>query len=101
MPAPDLETAVCPLCDSPGEPRYVQRDLYCGLEGEFGQNFCAACDLYFLSPRVPETEIGRYYPESYGPYRAESTSGLLYRIAGALAMPQRRRRVVERFVTGG
>ena len=99
MPVP--ETATCPLCGSPGTPVFKQRDLSCGCEGEFEQSRCAACDLFFLSSRVPETEIHRYYPATYTPWRPVRYSSLIYRLAGALAIPQKRRRRIQRFIAGG
>ncbi len=96
-----LETAHCPSCESAGEPRLTQRDLYCGVEGEFGQRYCAACDLFFLSPRVTEAEIGRYYPESYAPWRRRRPAGMLENLAGSFSIPRKRRRMIEGFISGG
>jgi len=95
------ETAGCLLCRSGGVRLYTQRDLNCRLDGEFGQNYCPACDLFFLSPRVPEHDIHRYYPATYQPWRPVRYASLLYRIAGALSIPQIRRRRIARFLSGG
>ena len=96
-----LETALCPVCGSEGAPRFEQRDLLCGLGGVFGQRYCSDCGVYFLSPRVPENQIDGYYPESYAPYREDPHPRLIRKLAGALGLTLRRRRIVERFVQGG
>jgi SAM-dependent methyltransferase len=96
-----LEMATCPVCMSDGTPVYIQRDLLCSVNGEFGQRHCADCGLFFLSPRVPENNIGRYYPASYLPYRPTPTNGLIYKLAAALGLPYRRRRILERFARKG
>ncbi len=95
------ETATCPVCSNAGTPVYVQRDLICSVDGEFGQRNCPDCGLFFLSPRVPEEDIGRYYPASYLPYRPVPKKGLIYHLAVAWGLPFRRRKILERFVTGG
>jgi SAM-dependent methyltransferase len=95
-----LEAAVCPICRAEGVPRYSHRDLFCGLEGEFGQRYCPACGVFFLSPRVREESIGRYYPQEYGPYQPPG-NGLLDRVGRTVGLTDWRRRVVERFVSGG
>jgi len=79
----------------------VQRDLLCGLEGEFGQRHCSRCGLYFLSPRVPESRIGEYYPNSYGPYQQNGDAPLVRKAASLLGLEQRRRNIVERCLPAG
>jgi len=96
-----LENAACPLCASEGAALFAQRDLFCGLDGEFGQRYCAGCGVYFLSPRVPESRIGDYYPDVYAPYQKRSYSKLAGKVASALGLDTRRQRIVERFVRRG
>ncbi len=101
QPALSLETATCPVCMSEGTPVYLQRDLLCSVDGEFGQRHCRDCGLFFLSPRVPENGIGRCYPANYLPYLPTPTNGLVYKLAATLGFPYRRRKIVERFATSG
>jgi SAM-dependent methyltransferase len=96
-----LESAGCPVCGSAGELRFQQRDLLCGLGGEFGQRQCRPCGVYFLSPRVPEDQIASYYPASYEPYQPGVDPWLVRKLAALLKLTGRRRRLVERFVPGG
>ena len=98
---PDLEIATCPVCHSEGVALFTQRDLFCGLAGEFGQRYCAGCDGYFLSPRVTESQIGYYYPDVYQCYRRHSYPKLVGKVASALGLDTRRQRIVERFVQRG
>ncbi len=98
---PDLEMATCPVCKSEGVPVFTQSDLFCGLPGEFGQRYCAGCSAYFLSPRVPESQIGYYYPDVYEPYQKTSHPKLADKVARALGLYNRRRRIVERFIKRG
>jgi SAM-dependent methyltransferase len=98
---PTMENATCPLCQSEGEALLTQRDLFCGLEGEFGQRYCAACSVYFLSPRVPESEIGSYYPDIYVPYQKRSNPKFAAKVASAMGLDTRRQRILKRFVRRG
>jgi SAM-dependent methyltransferase len=82
-------------------PIFVQRDGFLGGDTEFGQRNCTQCGVYFLSPRVPELEIGRFYPKAYDWYAKPDDPALLSRIARALGISLRRRRIVERYVKGG
>jgi SAM-dependent methyltransferase len=100
-PGITLEVARCPVCSSDGVPRFEQRDLLCGLDGVFGQRYCSACGVYFLSPRVPESDIDRYYPDSYAPYQEDRHPRLIRKLAWALGLALRKRRIVERFAPGG
>jgi SAM-dependent methyltransferase len=96
-----LEEAFCPVCGAEGALRFVQCDLYCGLGGVFGQRYCSECHVFFLSPRVPKSKIDYYYPDSYGPYRADNHPRLIRKLAWALGLAQRKRRIVEKFVQCG
>lgn len=97
-----LETAVCPVCGSSGTPHFDrQTDVLCGIGGEFGQRYCPACQMYFLSPRVPESDIDRYYPDSYLCYQEDRHPRWIRKLAWALGLAVRKRRIVERFLRGG
>lgn len=96
-----LETTGCPVCGADGVAKFVQRDLLCGLEGVFGQRMCRECGVYFLSPRVPESGIGPYYPATYAPFADEGQPGWLQKLAWRIGTVHRRRRIVERFLPGG
>lgn len=96
-----MEIACCPICGSEGSHRFRQSDLLCGLDGVFGQRYCSACATYFLSPRVLESHIDRYYPESYSPFQEDRHPQLIRQLAWALRLSSRRRRRVERFLEGG
>lgn len=80
---------------------FRQRDLLCGVEGEFGQRYCGPCGVYFLSPRVPENRIERHYPETYGPHQRNTDPRLIRKAALAFGLEYRRRRIVERYVKRG
>ena len=97
----NLEAAGCPVCGGAGEPQFQQQDLLCGVPGEFGQRRCPQCELFFLSPRVKEAEIGKYYPDSYAPYQEDSQPPWARKLAWAIGLAQRRRRIIERFAHGG
>lgn len=97
-----LETAGCPVCGAAGTPHFErQEDLLCGIGGEFGQRYCPACEMYFLSPRAPESDIDRYYPETYVCYQEDGHPCLIRELAWALGLATRKRRIVERFLRGG
>ena len=99
--AAHLETVGCPVCSATGDFIFQQRDLLCSLPGEFGVRFCAKCGMYFLSPRVPEGEIHRYYQATYGPYQAGRLSPFVKWAAERVGLVGRRNRIVERYVAGG
>lgn len=94
------ETATCGVCKHPGEPLFQQRDLLCGLPGEFGQRRCPCCDSYFLSPRVPESHIAAYYPTSYAPY-APASNSILDKAGSLLGLTRYRQRLVEKYASHG
>jgi SAM-dependent methyltransferase len=97
----NLEEAFCPVCGAEGTLRFEQRDLFCGLDGVFGQKYCSTCEVFFLSPRVSQSQIDHYYPDSYGPYQEDTHPRLVRKLAWALGLAQRKRRIVERFVQRG
>jgi SAM-dependent methyltransferase len=57
--------------------------------------------MYFLSPRAPESDIGRYYPATYPCYQEDRYPRLIRKLGWALGLAARRRRIVERFLQGG
>ena len=75
-----LESAPCPLGCAPADERVlVGRDRILNIPGEFDlvralarvcdpQGF-RACGLMRTDPRPTPGTIGRYYPDSYGPYQ--------------------------------
>ena len=95
------EIACCPVCGAEGASRFTQRDLFCELEGVFGQRHCSACNVFFLSPRVPENQIYRYYPDDYSGYQQDAQPPLIRKLAWALGLAQRRRRILEKFLRSG
>lgn len=48
---------------------------------------CKVCDLVFLSPRVEAENLGKYYPDSYLPYRGASVWG---RFSGLVEADQKK-----------
>ncbi|MEJ2540240.1 MAG: class I SAM-dependent methyltransferase [Gemmatimonadota bacterium] len=60
---------------------------------------CASCGLVFLNPRVPASELGRYYTDAYLPYRGPEAWGpFAPLVALELAATDRKRvRRVRRF----
>lgn len=96
-----IEAATCPVCGSSGEHVFSQNDYFCGISGTFGQRRCPSCAMFFLSPRVPEDQIGRYYPKQYAPYHRADPSSLGTKLINWIGLPFHRRRLVERFVRSG
>ncbi len=60
----------CAACagELPGAPALVGSDLLHGIEGEFGVLVCPACGAGNTRPPMGEAELGRFYPDSYGPH---------------------------------
>ena len=96
-----LEEVGCPVCGAAGESQFALRDWFCGLPGEFGERHCGRCDVFFLSPRVPEALISRYYPESYSAYTADQTPLWIRLLSGWVGLTTRRLRMVEHHLRGG
>jgi SAM-dependent methyltransferase len=64
-----LESVSCPLgCPPDDEFVLSGRDRLHDLPGEFPVVRCRGCGLLRTSPRPTPAEIGRYYPDAYGPY---------------------------------
>jgi len=71
------ELSFCPSCNS-GELKAWGRGhdrLHRLSKQEFIYSQCNQCHLLFLSLRPLETEIQKFYPENYEPYKAEVAQG--------------------------
>jgi 2-polyprenyl-3-methyl-5-hydroxy-6-metoxy-1,4-benzoquinol methylase len=71
------ELSFCPSCNS-GELKAGGRGrdrLHRLSKQEFIYSQCNQCPLLFLSLRPLETEIQKFYPENYEPYKAEVAQG--------------------------
>jgi SAM-dependent methyltransferase len=56
----------CVLCGSPAtRERFVQKDLWFGLDGRFCYRTCDACGTVFQDPQVATEDIPRLYPQTY------------------------------------
>lgn len=74
--SPTEELTACPLCAS------TRLKLFCrGIdrlhrleETVFRYSVCRDCELLFQSTRPVESEIFRFYPQDYGPYRGRRTA---------------------------
>ena len=87
MPSPSGATA-CLLCRADdGLPLLTSRAQMSRSSERFRFVRCPRCDLVYLSPRVPPSEIGRYYDEEYLPHRGDRAWG---RFAPLAAEGQRR-----------
>jgi len=67
--ADQTETINCPLC---GSTRFQKLqsgpDYFMRLPGIFHLVSCKTCGLLYQNPRLPLSEIGRFYPNHYGSY---------------------------------
>lgn len=64
------ERVACRVCGSnTARLLFAGRDLAFEQPGEFPVVRCSDCGLVYLRERPISDEIGRYYPESYTPYR--------------------------------
>ncbi|MEO1528326.1 MAG: class I SAM-dependent methyltransferase [Planctomycetota bacterium] len=70
-----MESTPCPLC---GQDAFVSvmkgRDLLFFCPGEFSIVRCTACAHAYLNPRPTLAEIGKFYPDDYGPHADESNA---------------------------
>lgn len=73
--APSWEDIACPLCRARNEFEILQKRSD-GPAETYRLVKCGQCGMGYLNPRPIETEIGRYYQESYGPYQAPPTRRL-------------------------
>lgn len=71
-----LQSTSCLICDSVKSEVIVTTSTMMGDHGD-DWNFhkCVDCNMVYLTPRVPESELDKYYTESYLPYRGASAWG--------------------------
>jgi SAM-dependent methyltransferase len=92
-----LETTSCTVCNSAQYFPFATSRDFLETKEEFTIVKCAFCGAVFTNPRVPEREIGKYYPPEYGPYAEAPDNrviGLVKRLLGRLYATHFRR--VER-----
>jgi SAM-dependent methyltransferase len=61
---------VCPCCGAAlnGKVLFIGRDRWQGTPGEFDVTECGDCGAGVTLPRLPNDQLGDFYPESYAPY---------------------------------
>jgi 2-polyprenyl-3-methyl-5-hydroxy-6-metoxy-1,4-benzoquinol methylase len=65
-----MENTVCSLCSSESaETLIVLHDYGHNIPGQFPLVRCRVCGLMYLTPRPQPTEISKYYPDNYAPYK--------------------------------
>lgn len=76
--------------------------MMCASEEEFSFVACNSCGLIYLNPRVPAGELGKYYTDSYLPYRGEKAWGKYSELVktGQKRVDQRRVNVVKEAYSG-
>ena len=61
-----LESVNCGVCGSDrSTPLFEARDYLYGNEGQWPVVRCLNCQVVFMNPRIPPTEIGWFYPKTY------------------------------------
>lgn len=71
---PIEENAACELCGSNGaKPVFTTRDLNWRIPGEFTVVRCPDCGLKYVNPRPAQSEIWKYYAETFMAGNAEFT----------------------------
>ncbi len=95
-----MERTRCPLCDADDFTPVVATTAHMvsGSSEVFRFVRCRQCGLVYLNPRVPQSELGRYYPDYYLPYRGPEAWGRFAPIAvrGERLTDARRARVAAR-----
>lgn len=68
----------CPSCGNLGlQEKYRVQDIFYRVSDQFFvYSQCLKCELLFLSTRARAQFVGRYYPESYSPYRNVAQASL-------------------------
>lgn len=66
----ESEVGTCAICGAALDPLPQIRgnDLLHGVEGDFAVHVCRSCGAGNTRPRVPDSELGPYYPSGYGPH---------------------------------
>jgi len=98
-----VETVNCHLCGaSDRRVRYRGRDLLHGTRGEFTIVECVSCGFLYLSPRPDQSEIDRYYPSDYMPFRRplQQESSAVHRYDRGIGL-RRRCRMIQRWKQTG
>jgi predicted SAM-dependent methyltransferase len=95
------EDTACPLCYGEGQHVRDLQELLIGTGDGFEQRICRSCGIYFLSPRIREIDIDHYYPPDYIGYLQDLHPPWIRAITHWLGLDGRRRRMIERYVTGG
>ncbi len=52
----------CPLCQNPTKTKFDRRVVF---DQEITNHICSRCGLVFLSPRMPEDELAKFYEQEY------------------------------------
>lgn len=64
---------VCDLCGSNNRKfLFNARDRLYGFEGTFSYVRCTECGLVYMNPQISLGDIGKFYPDDYGPHQVES-----------------------------
>lgn len=90
---------ICEICGSRDLIHtYNGKDRLLGINGEFEILQCKHCDLYLVSPKLPEEEMSNYYPQEYLCYRKaiEDSENIFQRINQSLARNKLCRQVEKR-----
>lgn len=71
----ELESKPCPLCSSTRSRPYLRnKDVLCGLPGEFQIVRCLECRHLYMDPRPTAETILNCYPSDYAPHETTSAS---------------------------
>ena len=83
-----LERILCPLCGV-DDTRFLfwSSDLWYRFPGNFRVVQCKKCGLVYVNPRVPPSQIDKYYPDEYYPDSLSHSSG-----GGKDSLPKRLRK---------
>jgi 2-polyprenyl-3-methyl-5-hydroxy-6-metoxy-1,4-benzoquinol methylase len=99
-----VEETNCNLCGAnDAELVYVEKDRLMGLPGSFRLVRCRQCGLMYVNPRPTFEEMGKYYPEEYGPYRVpkENQSSWIAQLDHSYGYWKRARLIQAAYPTGG
>lgn len=66
----EMEKVSCPVCNSNDFKKlFKAKNVIYHLPGVFDIVKCRNCGLIMTNPRPTKQEIGKYYPDNYGPYK--------------------------------